>query len=45
MAAEGRGSLLHARVGMLRAMNHEAPRVLSDRKVMHWVKWKSKRHQ
>jgi hypothetical protein len=27
MAAEGRGPLLHARVGMLRAMNHGVERV------------------
>jgi hypothetical protein len=35
-AAEGRGPLLHARVGMLRAMNHDRPRVFSDRKESHW---------
>jgi hypothetical protein len=36
MAAEGRGPLLHARVGMLRAMNHGRDRVFSDRKETHW---------
>jgi hypothetical protein len=36
MAAEGRGPLLHARVGMLRAMNHGRERVFrSDRKETH----------
>jgi hypothetical protein len=37
MAAEGRGPLLHARVGMLRAMNHGRERVFrSDRRETHW---------
>jgi hypothetical protein len=46
MAAEGRGPLLHARVGMLRAMNHGAERVFrSDRKETHWGKRKLKRDQ
>jgi hypothetical protein len=45
MAAEGRGPLLHARVGMLRAMNHGQERVLSDRKETHWSKWKLKRDE
>jgi hypothetical protein len=37
MAAEGRGPLLHARVGMLRALNHGVERVFnSDRKDTHW---------
>jgi hypothetical protein len=41
MAAEGRGPLLHARVGMLRAMNHGVERVFnSDRKDTHWGKRK-----
>jgi hypothetical protein len=43
MAAEGRGPLLHARVGMLRALNHGMPRVFSDRKEQHWGKRKLKR--
>jgi hypothetical protein len=30
MAAERRGPLLHARVGMLRAMNHGVERMFSD---------------
>jgi hypothetical protein len=28
--------LLHARVGMLKAMNHGQERMLSDHKAMHW---------
>jgi hypothetical protein len=42
MAAEGRGPLLHARVGMLRAMNHGRER---DRKETHWGKRKLKRDE
>jgi hypothetical protein len=43
LAAEGRGPLLHARVGMLRAMNHGRERVFrSDRKETHWGKRKLK---
>ena len=37
MVAEGRGPLLHARVGMLRALNRHVERVFSpDRKDTHW---------
>ena len=44
LAAEGRGPLLHARVGMLRAMNHGRERVFrSDRKETHWGRRKLKR--
>jgi hypothetical protein len=42
-SAEGRGPLLHARVGMLRAMNHGRERIYSDRKETHWGKRKLKR--
>jgi hypothetical protein len=39
MAAEGRGPLLHARVGILRAMNHGVERVFRpDRQETHWGK-------
>jgi hypothetical protein len=39
MAAEGRGPMLHARVGMLRAMNHGRERVFRTyRKETHWGK-------
>ena len=44
LAAEGRGPLLHARVGMLRAMNHGRERIFrTDRTEMHWGKRKLKR--
>lgn len=43
MAAEERGPLLHARVGMSRALNHGKERVYSDRKETHWSKRKLKR--
>jgi hypothetical protein len=37
MAAEDRGPLLHARVGMLRALNRNVERVFNpDRKDHHW---------
>jgi hypothetical protein len=37
MAAEGRGPLMHARVGMLRALNRNVERVFNpDRKDTHW---------
>jgi hypothetical protein len=45
MAAEDRGPLLHARVGMLRAMNHGHEHVFSDRKETHWGKRKLKRDE
>jgi hypothetical protein len=46
MAAEGRGPLLHARVGMLRAMNHGVERVFDpDRKDTNWGKRKMKRDE
>jgi hypothetical protein len=46
MAAEGRGPLLHARVGMLRAMNHGRDGAFrSDRKETHWGKRKLKRDE
>jgi hypothetical protein len=44
MAAEGRGPLLHARVGMLRALNRNAERAFNPgRKETHWGKRKLKR--
>jgi hypothetical protein len=37
MAAEGRGPLLHARVGMLRALNRNVERTFNpNRKDTHW---------
>jgi hypothetical protein len=44
MAAEGRGPLMHARVGVLRALNRHVERVFdSSRKDTHWGKRKLKR--
>ena len=41
MAAENRGPLLHARVGMLRALNRDVEQVFNpDRKNHHWGKRK-----
>ena len=46
MAAEGRGPLMHARVGMLRALNRNVERVFNpDRKETHWGKRKLKRDE
>jgi hypothetical protein len=46
MAAEGRGPLMHARVGMLRALNRNVERVFNpDRKNHHWGKRKLKRDE
>jgi hypothetical protein len=46
MAAEGRGPLLHARVGMLRALNRHVERVFNpDRKDHHWGRRKLARDQ
>jgi hypothetical protein len=37
MAAEDRGPLMHARIGMLRAPNRNVERVFAaPRKLMHW---------
>jgi hypothetical protein len=46
MAAQDRGPLLHARVGMLRALNHGVERVFNpDRKDTQWGRRKLKRDQ
>jgi hypothetical protein len=46
MAAEDRGPLMHARIGMLRALNRHVERVFNpDRKDKHWGKRKLKRDQ
>jgi hypothetical protein len=44
-AAEGRDFLMHARIGVLRALNRDVERTLTDRKEMHWGKRKLKRDQ
>jgi hypothetical protein len=44
MAAEGRGPLMHARVGVLRALNRNVERVLNTScKDTHWSRGKLKR--
>ena len=35
-AAEGRDFVMHARIGVLRALNRNIERTLTDRKEMHW---------
>jgi hypothetical protein len=46
MAAEGRGPLMNARIGMLRALNRHVERVFSlDRKDPHWGRRKLARDQ
>jgi hypothetical protein len=45
MAAEDRGPLMHARIGMLRALNRKVERTFSSRKDMQWGKRKLKRDQ
>jgi hypothetical protein len=45
-AAEGRDFLMHARIGVLRALNRNVERVFNpDRKDTHWGKRKLKRDQ
>jgi hypothetical protein len=44
-AAEGRDFLMHARIGVLRAIHRDHERVLIDRKETHWGKRKLKRDQ
>jgi hypothetical protein len=36
MAAEGRGPLMHARIGIMRALHRNVERVFTDRKDHHW---------
>jgi hypothetical protein len=44
MAAEDRGPLMHARIGMLRVLNRNVERVFNQsRKDTHWGKRKLKR--
>jgi len=46
MAAEDRGPLMHARVGIMRALNRHVERVLNpDRKPHNWRKRKPARDQ
>jgi hypothetical protein len=45
MAAEDRGPLTHARIGVPRALNRNIERTLTDRKEMHWGRRRLKRDQ
>lgn len=45
MAAEGRGPVMQARIGMLRALNRNVERTFTDRKDTHWGKRKLKRDE
>jgi hypothetical protein len=40
MAAEGRGPTMHARIGVMQALNRNVERVFTDRKDHHWGKRK-----
>ena len=40
MAAEGRGPLMHASIGMHQALNRNVERVFTERKDHHWGKRK-----
>jgi hypothetical protein len=42
-AAEERDFVMHARIGVLRALNRNVERPLTDRKEMHWGRPKLKR--
>jgi hypothetical protein len=44
-AAEGHDFMMHARIGVLRALNRNGERMLTDRKDSHWGKRKLKRNQ
>ena len=44
-AAEGRDFVMHSRIGVLRALNRNLERTLTDRKEMHWGRRKLKRDQ
>jgi len=44
-AAEGRDFLMHARIGVLRALNADKPREFTESKGHHWGKRQLKRDQ
>jgi hypothetical protein len=44
-AAEGKDFVMHARIGVLLALNRNIERTLTDRKEMHWGRRKLKRDQ
>jgi hypothetical protein len=41
--AEGRDFMMHARIGVLRALNRNVERTFTDRKEMHWGRRNLKR--
>lgn len=45
LAAEDRGPMMHARIGMLRAINRHVERVFTDRKDQRWGKRQLTRDQ
>jgi hypothetical protein len=45
MAAEDRGPLMHARIGVLRALNRNVERTFTERKETNWGRRKLKRDQ
>ncbi len=45
LVAELNGPTMMARIGVLRALNRNVERTLTDRKEMHWGKRKLKRDQ
>ena len=45
MAAEGRGPVMHARIGVMQALNRKVERMFTDRKDHHWGKQKLARDQ
>ena len=44
-AAEGRDFMMHAHIGVLRALNRSIERTFTNRKEMHWGKRKLKREE
>ena len=44
-ASEGRDFMMHARIGVLRALNRNIEQTSTDRKEMHWGRRKLKRDQ
>jgi hypothetical protein len=45
MAADGRGPVMHSRIGVLRALNRNIERVFTDRKDLYWRKRALERDQ
>jgi hypothetical protein len=45
LAADGRGPLMHARIGVMRGLNRDRERVFTDRKDTYWGNRKLKRDE